>query len=378
MNKFIKEIKNEINSFKIKPMSNELKDLAIIKHVLIKLSNICSRDDRFFLYKEDIALRRKIYNKRLLFNDKSIKISCKSYCVFIQKILKKLGVNISLFSAGKDEFKHFGLIYESKNEKYYIDPLHDLVNLKICAKTQYFCCEYNKIPNLTILDVKKHQVIDQIIDYKKNYNKFLKAVLSLSSANMGEIIEYIMLNSNLSSVSDSIIFLNKIIDDTFLSKYKEKIKISYCATLKKINLQDKRKIKKGLNGLCIQCFDNIIYYFPSIKYIVKSAVKDIYTRPKYDIKMYKYLKDRQGNRQILDNIYFQKLFWELEREFNLSEKDISVSSGDILIKKLDIKFSIYKHKYLCLKKDNKTYYYKIKYFGLKVNKKVLKKFEAKA
>ena len=94
--------------------------------------------------------------------------------------------------------------------------------------------------------------------------------------------------------------------------------------------------------------------------------------------MYKYLKDRQGNRQILDNIYFQKLFWELEREFNLSEKDISVSSGDILIKKLDIKFSIYKHKYLCLKKDNKTYYYKIKYFGLKVNKKVLKKFEAKA
>ena len=130
--------------------------------------------------------------------------------------------------------------------------------------------------------------------------------------------------------------------------------------------------------MCIQCFDNIIYYFPSNKYIVKSAVKDIYARPKYDIKMYKYLKDRQGNRQILDNIYFQKLFWELEREFNLSEKDLSVSSGDILIKKLDIKFSIYKHKYLCLKKDNKTYYYKIKYFGLKVNKKVLKKFEAKA
>lgn len=48
MDGFIKEIKNEINSLYVKPMSIELNDLAIIKLVLVKLSYICSRDDRFF------------------------------------------------------------------------------------------------------------------------------------------------------------------------------------------------------------------------------------------------------------------------------------------------------------------------------------------
>ena len=48
MDGFIKEIKNEINSLYVKPMSIELNDLAIIKLVLVKLSYICSRDDLFF------------------------------------------------------------------------------------------------------------------------------------------------------------------------------------------------------------------------------------------------------------------------------------------------------------------------------------------
>ena len=377
MDGFIKEIKNEINSLYVKPMSIELNDLAIIKLVLVKLSYICSRDDRFFLYKEDISLRRKIYNKRLSFNSKNIKISCKSYCVFIQKILKKIGINTSLFSAGKDEFKHFGLIYESKNKKYYIDPLHDLVNLKICAKTQYFCCEYNKISNLTTLDDKKNQKINEIIKFNECYENFIKTISSLKIAGIGEIIEYILLNSNLISVSDSIIFLNKVIEDTFLSKYKEKIGISYCVTLKTINLHERQKIRKRSNNMCIKYLDKTFYYFPSIKLMIKNIVKDIYTKPKYDINMYRYLRDKHGNRQILDNIYFQKLFCELEREFNLSEEDISISSGDIFINKLDIKFSIYKHKYLFLETNNKSFYYKIKCFGLKVYKKNIKKAEFK-
>lgn len=375
MKKFVKEIKKEINCFNFETMSMELKDLAIIKYVLIKLSNICSRDDRFFLYKENISLRRKIYNKHLIFNKKGIKISCRSYCIFVQKILKKLEINTILFSAGKDEFKHFALIYAHKNKKYYIDPLHDLVNLKIGAKTQYFCYKYDKIHDLTDLNIEQHEKINKIIGYKEQYNDFLKTLPSnLKLCDIDDIIKNNILSSSLVSASDFIIFLNKFVNDSILSKYKEKIKVSYCVTLKKIKLHDKCKLKKGLNGLCIQYFDKTKYWFPSVKHMINDSIliKYIYTKPKYDIKTYKYFKENNVNRQILDNIYFQKIIYDIENIYNIEQSDIEIINDIIFIKKLNIEFYIYKYKYLCMKTNEKVVYFIIKNFGQIIIKKQLK------
>ncbi len=371
MKEIIKIIKNEISNFKIEPTSAELKNLATIKHVLIKLSNICSRDDRFFLFKENIVLRRKIYNKHLFFNKKEMRISCKSYCILVKKILKKLDIETTLFSAGHDEFKHFALLYIYEDKKYYIDPLHDLVNLKIGAKAQYFCSEYAKIPNLTILDCKKQQVLDELINYNDYYNKCLTNLEKNYNPNkIKENIKYLMLNSNLISVADSIIFLNKVIDDIF-PQNKDKIKISYCRTLKKVQLQNKCKIKKGTNGVCIQYLDSIIYYFPSLKLFIKrsSAIKDVYIKPKYILKLYNYLRENNINRQILDNLYFQKSFSKLEKTFNLCEEDVAIIDGEAYIKNLNLRIFIHKRKYLCLKEDNSKFYYQIKLNGKFVKKR---------
>lgn len=368
MKQFIKELKNEIENFDIKPKFLELKNLAVIKLVLIKLSKICSRDDRFFLYKENISLRRKIYNKNLVFNKKHLKISCKSYCVLIQKILQQLNIKTTLFSAGKDEFKHFALIYTEADKKYYIDPLLDLVNLKIDANTQYFCCDYNKLQDLNILDNEQQSKINSIIKYKESYSNFLKTLPNNLSSN--KILKYIILSSNLDSVSDCMIFLAKVIDDAF-PNYKSDIKTSYCTVVETTKLKDKHKIAKGLNGLTFQYLNSFIYYFPSTRCFLETpiSIKNIYIKPKYDLKNYKYIRKNDANRQIIDNIQFQKIFFNLEKEFNLEEKDISINDGDILIKKLNTKFSIYKHKYLCLTDGSGSFYFKIKNFGFKVSKK---------
>lgn len=369
MKDFVKEIKKEVASFNFE--DRELKDLAIIKHVLIKLSQVCIRDDLFFLYKEDLFLRRKIYNKRVSLNEhKNTKISCKSYCILIQKVLKHLRVRTVLFSAGKDEFKHFALIYINGVKKYYIDPLHDLVNFKVGADSQFFCSKYDKIPSLTVLKKAQHREIDKIIGFREKYNSFLLTIKkNVIFGDVSEIIKFIMLNSNFFSVADTIIFLNKVINDTDLLKYKEKIEISYCVVLKNIRLKDK-KLRKGLAGLFIQYINDTIFYFPTIKYIISNSnvIKNIYIKPKFNLKIYRYLRGNDANRQVLDNIYFQKLTWMFENKYNLTEKDFSIIKDEIFIKSLNIKFSIYKHKYLCLKQNYKIFYFKIKFFGAKVIK----------
>lgn len=238
MKKFIKEVELEISNFK--PISANLQDLAIIKHVLIKLSNICSRDDRFFLYKENICLRRRIYNKNLKFNKNGMKISCKSYCNLVKNILNSLNIKTSLFSAGTDEFKHYALLYENKSKKYYIDPLHDLVNFKVGAKAEYFCCEYHKISNLTILSESQQDEINQAIKYKENYKDKLNCILhEIKESDVCSILKEILKNLNLISIisiSDNITLLNKVIQDNALQDCKNNIQISYCITKKVFHL----------------------------------------------------------------------------------------------------------------------------------------------
>ena len=48
MKKFINQLKNEINNFKFGPISAELKDLTIIKYVLVK--EILESAENFLLY----------------------------------------------------------------------------------------------------------------------------------------------------------------------------------------------------------------------------------------------------------------------------------------------------------------------------------------
>lgn len=378
MKKFIKEVELEISNFK--PISANLQDLAIIKHVLIKLSNICSRDDRFFLYKENIYLRRKIYNKNLKFNKKGMKVSCKSYCNLVKNILSSLNIKTSLFSAGTDEFKHYALLYENKNKKYYIDPLHDLVNFKVGSKAEYFCCEYHKISNLTILSESQQDEINNAIKYKEIYRDKLNCILhEIKQSDVCLVLKVILKNLNLISISDNITLLNKAIQDSALQDYKNNIQISYCITKKSFSLDNTSLIKKRCCGIYIKYNNEIIYFFPSIKCFLQNPldVNFVYVKPKVNLKTYQYLRENNVNRQILDNVYFQKVFYIIEKEYNINENDIEILHNNILIEKLNLKFCIYKSRYLCVIINHKIYYYKIKNFGESILKKELKSFNRK-
>lgn len=372
MKKFIKEIKNEINNLKFGPISTELKSLTIIKYVLVKLSRICSRDDRFFLYKENLALRRKIYNRKLRYNKKNIKVSCKSFCCFIQEILNKLEIKTLLFSPGQDEFRHYVLIYSGKSKNYFIDPLLDLVNFKIYSEAQFFCTEYEKFPNVCALSTSENNIINSIINYKpKDYNNILKFEKTNKTNNVLDLLLSKTKESMLYSVSDLVIYLNKVIDNT-IKELKEKISISYCLAYKNIkNQKTNKNIKKNDLGVCISYNNQVFYIFPNVNndfMILSGELEDlIYVKPKITIKTFQNFKNLKANRQILDNIYFQKIFFEIENNENVSESDISIDKkGNIHLIKHGITFSIYKNKYLLIKTSQNQELINVKDFGRKI------------
>lgn len=371
MQKFITKIRKKIKGFK-KSTSIEIFELAIIKCVLVELAKICYRDDRFFLFKENLAMRRRIYNKKLVLKKQNTKVSCKSYSLLIQRILKALGINIKLFSSGKDEFKHYGLIYESKNNKYYIDPLHDLLNLKIGAQEEYFGIKYKLSNDFKIINKEQHEEINNIINYENcEYNEFLSSLSNNDS--IPDLIRKAQTYCHISSVADFIIYLNKILSDINFSNRND-IVLSYCITLSKIKTDTNDIIKKNLAGIYIRTKTNIFYYFPSTNQILskKYFCNEIYERAKYKLKTYTYLKEKKGNRQILDNIFFQKSLYKYENQFNITEKDLQINDTYICIKPLSICFYIHNKKFIAMKHNSRSFYFVVKNFGQLVYKKELR------
>ena len=358
MQKFIKKIRKTIEHFD-KSTSTEVYELAIIKYMLIELSKICSRDDRFFLYKEDLLKRRKIYNRKLQLNKSNIKVSCKSYNLLIKNILKKLGIKIDLFSLGKDEFKHYALIYEHKNAKYYIDPLHDLVNLKIGADTEYFGVECKKCSNFTILTKEQACEINKIIKFENLYCGLLREVNKniYTYDKIKSIIEY----SNLNSVADLIILLNKVFTDI---NHIPQPNISYCITSERVTIKN-IKLKKHTCGLHITDNKKQIYYFHSKHQLFETDanLKNVFIRPKFKIMLYQYFKSKNANRQIIDNVYFQQKFYELEQQLKITENDVEITENSIHVKPLDLEFFIFKNKCLGIKDKGNVLRVIVKNFG---------------
>lgn len=371
MRKFIKEIKKEINNLKFGPISTELKNLTIIKFILVKLSRICSRDDRFFLYKENLTLRRKIYNRKLRYNKKNIKVSCKSFCCFIQEILNKLEIRTLLFSPGEDEFRHYVLIYSGQSNNYIIDPLLDLVNFKIYNEARFFCSEYEKFSNIRALSKYENDLINSIIKYKPNdYDDILQYRKINKDNNVLDFLLSKAKESMLFSVSDLVIYLNKAIDDA-IKELKDKISISYCLAYKKIKKQQNHKsVNKNDFGVYISYNKQKLYIFPNSKdfTVISGDLEDfIYVKTKIKIRTFQNIKNIKANRQILDNIYFQKVFSEIERKEDVSEDDISIDKkGNIYLIKHEIRFSIYKNRYLLIQTPKNQELVKVRDFGRKI------------
>lgn len=118
-------------------MQNILKDLAIIKKIIIEISKSFSRNDIFFLYKNDLVARRDVYEKDFYVENNN-QIICKSLCQIIKKELDKY-VKCELLYTTNVGLMHCDLVVYVDNKKFIIDPLADLVNIKNGLDLQHFC-----------------------------------------------------------------------------------------------------------------------------------------------------------------------------------------------------------------------------------------------
>lgn len=175
-------IKQSIEMKDISEFKEDKYELAIVRAVLKKLSDIFYRDYTFFLNKENLVDRMDIYNKRFdLKNIDEFSVVCKTYCEIVKEILKEnYGVNSELISPFSDEFRHIDLLITTKRgRKYIIDPLSDLVEMQVGLKTNNFASEmyYDKnykriIKGISFLSDEEIEEIDDKIKYKKG-NEYL-------------------------------------------------------------------------------------------------------------------------------------------------------------------------------------------------------------
>lgn len=245
-------IKKNVKLENVSELKGDKKELALVRMVMKKLSNLFYRDYTFFLYKENLKERKSLYDKKFnLENVEDFSIVCKNYCEIIQQLLKKeFDIDSELISPFSDEFKHIDLLITTKGgNRYIVDPLSDLVEMQVGLRTNNFASEkyYNEtylgiLDNISFLNDKELEDIDDKIKYK-NGDIYLDDILeqlkvyfdnNFSSIGndemMTEKFEFLMDNiknrNNIKGIVDLMMYLNIIMAKMFSKEELTKIEIS--------------------------------------------------------------------------------------------------------------------------------------------------------
>ncbi len=134
-------LEKNIDKAKIQEFNDDEYEIALVRYVLMQTARIFYRNRLFFLDEEQIKIRHLIYNEQIdIRNINSYDIVCSSYCRILQEVLKnKYTIQTELLEADRDEFKHIVMrLITSKGNRYLIDPLMDLTNMKTRMKTHNF------------------------------------------------------------------------------------------------------------------------------------------------------------------------------------------------------------------------------------------------
>jgi len=394
-------IDEKVNIENISQLDKDKHEIAIVRMVLKELSNIFYRDYTFFLNKENLIDRGKIYNKRFdLSNINDFSIVCKSYCEIIKKLLKEnYDIDSELISTSNDEFRHADLIIKTKEGKdYIVDPLSDLLEMQIGLRTNNFASEeyYNKIyaekvENISFLNKKELEEIDDKIGYK-NSSVYLDDFLELLKIKLNNIEKILMENEdvsidllgskydgqkiadnkktelklrfiskylnnrkNINGVVELLMFSNIIKKSLFTEEEQARIKVSsFFVDGQDIKDENIRRIleteEERKRGVVISCDErNFLFSLNSktLEYTNEEWNKiisenRIFIKPRYDVKLLKYLKENGVDRNIVHNNEFLRLFGKFEkslmdRGFDLEtiKKHIVIRDGMILTKLRD-------------------------------------------
>lgn len=340
-------IKENVKLENVSELKGDKKELALVRMVMKKLSNLFYRDYTFFLYKENLKERKSLYDKKFnLENVEDFSIVCKNYCEIIQQLLKKeFDIDSELISPFSDEFKHIDLLITTKGgNRYIVDPLSDLVEMQVGLRTNNFASEkyYNEtylgiLDNISFLNDKELEDIDDKIKYK-NGDMYLDDILeqlkvyfdnNFSSIGNDEMMtkkfEFLMDNiknrNNIKGIVDLMMYLNIIIAKMFSKEERTKIEIStFFADKEDLVDEDLNEILESKSnrsrGIEVKINDKVYVISINSKYLEyevqqwedKVKKNKIFIRPKYPVKLLGYLKRNGADRNIVHNNEFLRLF----------------------------------------------------------------------
>ena len=333
----INEIISNINVNKISVLPSELRKIALAKMIYIESAKYFYRDELFFLFKEDLKLRNKIYNKEIDFNNlNNGNITCNSYCKILCYLFSLYNIESKKIDYDFKRYIHTKIMVDNK---YIIDPLVDLINVKMCARLSSFC---EKEHGYSEIREEYNKIINQAIDYDENkYEKVLNKIKeNLSISSMLDNLDYI---KNVGGIVDLKMILNKFIKDLSLN-YKTTDYFVDVENIKDLWLNDflnndlKRKrgiIIEGENDIYIVSL-NFKYKKISCNewnYIVNNNL--IKENKFINIKCIKYLKENNLDEEIVHNRWVLKLLKKFEEKAEKNNEElidyITITNNSLLI-----------------------------------------------
>lgn len=313
-------IVNSVDLDKIKNLDGDLYELALSRMICIELSKYYYRDETFYLFKENLIDRAKIYNADPFTGIRNI--TCYSLCKILIRIMQDIyKLNVYIPTVFIDRFAHKDVILTTKNNnKYVINPLMDLIDYKVGFKTTNFASKKmvnyykKKIFDIDYITEEDLLIIDKVIGYTKNgkYNSFdeitcdnLDDSIKIILSNKGYINGIVDLKMFTTSTIKSICNIETKIFDIYVDKDKN-------IDLTKLDFNNSGRYR----GLII-ADDNDIYLFPvennykkykidEWNYLVKKNNIMINTYP--FVENMSKLKDYEIDRNILHNRQFLKVF----------------------------------------------------------------------
>ena len=333
----INEIIANIEINKINNLPEELRKIALVKMIYIESAKYFYRDELFFLFKEDLKLRNTIYNKEIDFNNLSTgNITCNSYCKILCYLFDFYNIENKKIDYDCKRYIHTKIIVDNK---YIIDPLVDLINVKMHTKLSSFG---EKEANYTEITEATNQLINQAINYDENkYERVLERIKEkLSISSMLDNLKYI---NDVGGIVDLKMILNKVIKDLSLN-YKttdyfvdvENIKDLWLISFLNSDLKRKR-------GIIIEK-ENVIYlvslgfnYLKMLRSDWNNIVNNnlIKENKFISIKCIKYLKEHNLDEEIIHNRWVLKLLKNLEEKLAKTSEElinyITITNDSLLI-----------------------------------------------
>lgn len=360
-------------------IDEDLRELAIVRKLLLELSKIFYRDTTFFLNKENLQERSRIYNKKIKINMvNDFSIVCNTYSQIVNDLLNTIfKIQSELISPNSDTYRHVDIIITTASGKRYIvDPLMDLVNFQSGMRTTEFASEMKfakqykdkfEFENIAFLKEDEINKIDEVIGYKngiyvddflnlisddfsdmKNFLRknpklsaeLLKNERTIINENSNKPLEQkldiislkIYSGQNFHSIADLIIYIKKINEILLSNNEIQRLLIkSFFIDSKDIKnkklLSFFKSCENRKRGVMVNLDDlNYIYTFGTNDFLKltqenwNSLVKEnnIFIKEVYHVKMLQSMKNYGVDRNLLHHSEFLRLFSLIEKN---SEKN---------------------------------------------------------